>query len=55
MEYEQALTADKLWCWPVEVLDRLSELRHQAGLGHAAHRQVVLASHPLPWSRGGST
>ncbi len=33
MDFAQALVADELWGWPVEVLDRLFSLRSQAGSG----------------------
>jgi hypothetical protein len=33
MDFAQAQAADELWGWPVEVLDRLFELRAQAGAG----------------------
>ncbi|WP_414939171.1 hypothetical protein [Amycolatopsis sp. cmx-11-51] len=33
MDFAQALAADELWGWPVEVLDRLFELRSRAGAG----------------------
>src|SRR5262249_16689819 len=33
VDFAQALTADSLWGWPVEVLDRLLELRTRAWQG----------------------
>jgi hypothetical protein len=33
MDFAQAVTADELWGWPVEVLDQLLELRQQAWRG----------------------
>lgn len=39
MDFAQALAADELWGWPVEVLDRLFALRSQAGAGSLSIEQ----------------
>ncbi|MGW4521134.1 hypothetical protein [Amycolatopsis sp. NPDC004378] len=39
MDFEQALTADELWGWPVEVLDQLWQLRSRAQHGELSLEQ----------------
>jgi hypothetical protein len=48
VDYEEALVADELWGWPIDVLDRLLELRRQAGRGEISieeWRELDAAQH----------